>query len=152
MDFTQPTAVLEADLQRLMRAAAEAEQRREALERSSAAETRRLLLGIIEAVDAFERVFGSIAARPDEVTPQMRKWTANFRTVRKLLERALEEHGVAPIASVDGEFDPRFHMVGETRDGSGEPDGAILGELRRGYLWRGQVLRKAEVAVAKGAE
>jgi molecular chaperone GrpE len=68
------------------------------------------------------------------------------RMTRDQLVRALEEEDVRSIRE-DGEFDPELHQaVASVPDADGTP-GAIVDVVRRGYSWRGAVLRPARVRV-----
>ncbi len=116
--------------------------------RQQVSDTKRILLGIIDAIDAFERVFESIRAKEDQVTPQMKLWIGNFRTVLRLLSKVLADHGAFPIQNLEGGFDAHWHQAFETVGDSTEPDGTILQEIQKGYVWRDQILRKASVVVA----
>jgi molecular chaperone GrpE len=108
-----------------------------------------LLLDLLEVLDAFERVFDNIEPREAQADPQARIWVGNFRGVRKVLEGHLRKHGVARIESPDRTAVPGLHTVVETKENLDLADGTILEELKRGYLWRGEVLRKAEVVTVK---
>jgi molecular chaperone GrpE len=65
------------------------------------------------------------------------------------LERALRQHGLDPIPAAGQPFDPERMEAVEAVEGSGRPPGAVLDEVRRGYLWNGRVFRFAQVRVAK---
>jgi molecular chaperone GrpE len=65
------------------------------------------------------------------------------------VERALRQQGLEPIAAVGRPFDPERMEVLEVVADSGRPSGEVVGEVRRGYLWRGRVFRFAQVRVAK---
>jgi molecular chaperone GrpE len=65
------------------------------------------------------------------------------------VERALRQHGLEPIACLDGTFDPEQMEVVAVVADSGRPAGEVVAEVRRGYLWRGRVFRYAQVSVAK---
>jgi molecular chaperone GrpE len=66
------------------------------------------------------------------------------------VERALRQHGLQAIPTVGERFDPERMEVVEAVAESGRPSGAVLDEVRRGYLWNGRVFRYAQVRVAKG--
>ncbi|OGO07221.1 MAG: nucleotide exchange factor GrpE, partial [Chloroflexi bacterium RBG_13_60_13] len=85
--------------------------------------------------------------KEDQVTPQMRIWIGNFRTVRRLLDKVLIEQGITKIESLDRQFDPSWHRAAEVVADPSRPEGTIVEETTTGYLWRGEVLRKAEVVV-----
>jgi molecular chaperone GrpE (heat shock protein) len=112
-------------------------------------EFERHLSSLLDVLDGFERVFDNIRTREAGVTPTMKAWIANFRTVQRLLGRVLREQGVAPIETPTREFDPRWHTAAETVESSAFPPGTIVEEIKRGYIWRKQVLRKAEVVVVR---
>ncbi|HEX5272983.1 MAG TPA: nucleotide exchange factor GrpE [Gemmataceae bacterium] len=65
------------------------------------------------------------------------------------VERALRQQGLEPIPAVGQPFDPEKMEVLEVVSDSGRPPGEVVGEVRRGYLWRGRVFRFAQVRVAK---
>lgn len=65
------------------------------------------------------------------------------------VERALREQGLEPIPTVGHPFDPERMEVLEVVTDSGRPSGEVVGEVRRGYLWRDRVFRFAQVRVAK---
>ena len=113
---------------------------------------RKILLDLLEIIDAFERVFRSVRAKEAQVTPQMKIWVGNFRTVEKLLEKILIEQGVAKMENLDQTFDPHWHRVSELVSDPSKAEGTIADEVRSGYVWRGQVLRKAEVTVVGSPE
>jgi molecular chaperone GrpE len=68
--------------------------------------------------------------------------------VMKKLERLLEREGVSPIEAVGRFFDPYLHEAVQRVESSEHPDGMILEELRRGYLYKGRLLRASLVKVA----
>jgi molecular chaperone GrpE len=142
-------AVIEDDVRQLVRQLASA--RSELAEQGSAhaRELEGLLLSLLDVLDGFERVFANIRNREAEITPTMKAWIGNFRTVERILERVLQERGVTTIATPTREFDPRWHTAAETVIDGSLPAGAIVEEIKRGYVWRKQVLRKADVVVVR---
>jgi molecular chaperone GrpE len=59
---------------------------------------------------------------------------------------ALEKQGLERIDPLDAPFDPAFHEAVMHEHGDG--DGPVVSEvLRKGYAWKGQVLRAAMVKV-----
>lgn len=69
--------------------------------------------------------------------------------IMKKLERLLERVGVSPIEAVGRFFDPYLHEVVQRVESSEYPEGMILEELRRGYLYKGNLLRASLVKVAE---
>ena len=50
---------------------------------------------------------------------------------------------------MDRTFDPQWHKVAEIVVDETKPEGTIVEELKKGFLWRNQILRKAEVVVVR---
>ncbi|MDR2529211.1 MAG: nucleotide exchange factor GrpE [Synergistaceae bacterium] len=75
---------------------------------------------------------------------------AGVRMVRKQFLTVLENSGVTVIPTVGCAFDPSRHEAIETEfvEDTGQ-DGAVLGELLRGYQTPERVLRAAQVRVGR---
>lgn len=144
--------VIEQDIRTLMRQVAEARFALAVKEKETSDKTRGLLLSVLEVNDAFDRVFQNIHTKPDMVTPQMKIWIGNFRAVRLLAEKLVREQGVVKIENLDAGFDPRWHKVAGVVADLTKPEGAILEEVQKGYMWQNQVLRKSEVIVVRHSE
>lgn len=145
-------ARIEQDLRGLMRQLAETKFQMTEEQRQHGEEVRRLYLSVLEVLDALDRIFRSVRSKEDQVTPQMQKWLGNFRTARSLLEKTLTDRGVVRIENLDQGFDPHWHKVAQVVVDTARPEGTIIEEVQRGYVWRGQVLRKAEVNVVRHEE
>ena len=140
---------IEADLRALMREAATARAERTEDQRRHRDELRKVLLGLVQVLDAFARVAAAIDQKPDQVTPQMKIWLGNFRSVRRLVDKIVEEHGVARIDNLAAGFDPVWHTVAEVVADPAREDGAIVREVQPGYTWGAEVLRKSEVVTVR---
>ncbi len=143
---------LEDSLRTLLLRLAEAERALAEGRRQQEEEARLLLLEIVEVSDAFERLFAAADEMGDRVDAATRRWLRNFQTVYRLLQRLLQRHGVAEVETLDGMFDPAWHTVAEVVSDRERPDGAIVKVLRKGYGWRGQVLRPAEVVAVRNED
>ncbi len=64
------------------------------------------------------------------------------------VERALRQQDLEPIATEGEPFDPESMEVIEVV-ADDQRSGEVVGEVRRGYRWRGRVFRHAQVRVAK---
>jgi molecular chaperone GrpE len=62
--------------------------------------------------------------------------------------QVLQRHGVEAFESLEA-FDPARHEAVATRADAASEPGTILELVRRGYTWRGQVLRHAHVIVSR---
>lgn len=69
-------------------------------------------------------------------------------TVRQLQE-LLAKFGVEPMNPVGQAFDPTVHEAMLQVETTDHPDGQVIEELRKGYLFKRQVLRPSMVKVAR---
>ena len=79
----------------------------------------------------------------------------NFKTIKKRIDRLeelskmLDSEGVSPIEAEGKPFDPNIHEAVLEVESCTRPEGMILEELRRGYLYKGRVLKASMVKVAR---
>ena len=107
-----------------------------------------LISKVLALADDFDR---AIEARPPTIADD--PWVEGITAIDRKLRQLLESEGVSPIATAPGTpFYPREHEAVASVPGTDHPDGAIVGELRRGYRLRDRVLRPALVVVAAGAD
>ena len=71
-------------------------------------------------------------------------------TLRRL-DRMLADRRVTPIVTVGRPFAPAVARVVATRDDPSAAEGWVIAESRTGFEWDGELLRAAEVIVAKRA-
>ncbi|GAA2082233.1 hypothetical protein GCM10009801_41820 [Streptomyces albiaxialis] len=114
------------------------------------ARTERLLLGLVEVLDSFDRLLagsGDLAGSgggPGEVPAD------SVRALARQLERALGQEGLEPVGVSGERADPVRHHVVDVRHRAGAAEDEVLEVLRRGYRYRGQLLRPARVVIADG--
>jgi molecular chaperone GrpE len=123
------------------------------------------LRAALEAAFARRSWFGRLRARPyhdelvatlarDGLGPRRELLDAlieGYGLIQARLRRAMAAEQVDRINTVGGPVDPDRMTVIEVVDAPGLPPGEVVDEVRRGYLWRGRVLRYAEVRAARGA-
>lgn len=143
---------IEQHIRDLMRRVADEDSLRLEQEKQHTKKYKRLLLAIIEVIDAFDRIFDSIQKKQDHIDIGTKKWIGNFRTVRRLLNKVLDEEGIVNIETLDQVFDPRRHTVAEVINDPSKNDGTIVKEVLKGYMWHNRMLRKSEVIVAQNRE
>jgi molecular chaperone GrpE len=78
-------------------------------------------------------------------------WQEGLRLTLERLDQVLLARRVAPMKLEGRPFDPRFARVIATSAESSAPDGAVIEEVRAGFLWDDQVLQIADVIVSKSA-
>ncbi|MFO0877892.1 MAG: nucleotide exchange factor GrpE [Gemmataceae bacterium] len=112
--------------------------------RQSERQTRAAVLSLTEMAEAIDR-FCDDPTRA--VLPGT--WQEGLRVLQARARQCLSDHGIEVIACVGQPLDPRLHRVVEVIAAPG-PSETIVQQVRPGYLWRGQVLREAEVVTVSG--
>ncbi len=78
-------------------------------------------------------------------------WQEGLRMTLRRLDQVLAERRVIPTQSIGRPLDPRQARVVAVAAGKDAPDGTVVEEVRAGFLWDDQVLRTADVIVARAA-
>lgn len=141
-----------AGLRTLTARLVEAQEGRVKQDRAHRDELKQILLDVIEVDDAFERILKAAGDFEDKMERSTKRWIANFRAIRRQLQRVLSHHGVIEIETLDQTFDPRWHSVYELVRNPQESDETIVELVKRGYVWRNSVLRRAEVVVVRNTD
>lgn len=143
--------VIEQEVQNLMRKLAETEFSLSEQGQEYKAKTKNMLLALLEVMDAFERMFGIIESKKDQITEKTKRLVGNFRTIYRILQKILSKQAVSPIENLDKGFDPRWHKAVETISDPSKPNGTIVEERQTGYVWQNQILRETEVVVIRNS-
>jgi molecular chaperone GrpE len=101
-----------------------------------------LILDLLPILDDFERAFDSLPAELDE-----QNWTEGIKLIYNKLKTILEAQGLAEIKAKGEYFDPYFHEAAGQMEGE---EGIIIEEIRKGYKFRGKLLRPSMVMVGAG--
>jgi len=121
---------------------------REEIERERAdgdARRRLLFLALIEDVkDNLDRSLEGI--QEHQLDPAAARWFRKLRRMHRAVEELLARERVIQVTYE--RFVPQLMVVGGVRPRDDVPEGTVLEVVRCGYLWQGEVLRKAEVIVA----
>jgi molecular chaperone GrpE len=138
-------AAEKADLSdRLLRARAEFDnaRRRAERERSDFLQfaAMDLVREILPVLDDFERAL--------KVETADRDYAKGIELIYQRLFETLKKLGLEPIETEGKKFDPNQHEAVQRVQTEEAEDQAILGELQRGYNFRGKLLRPAWVRVA----
>jgi molecular chaperone GrpE len=105
-----------------------------------------LLGGMCLVVDHLE-----LALRSPATGEEARALARGVELTLSQLLALLRQEGVEQVAA-GGDFDPNLHEAVATLETSELPPGRIVDTLRKGYTWRGQVLRYAHVRVARAPQ
>ena len=133
----------------LQRSAADLEnnRRRTAIDRDQAASGARteVVVSLLPLLDNLERAFESAPAELAEDN-----WVRGVLGIRQQLRQYLDDLQLQSILPVGAEFDPATMEAVETVIDSSKKSGTVAAEVVKGYLYRGQVLRPAQVKVIQG--
>ena len=151
---TRPQSELEADLEALreqvMRAQADYQNLKRRVQSDYEAGLKRTLRPLVDelllVLDFLELALASPAGTPDA-----RNLATGVELTRAKLLQALEGIDVRPLV-VGERFDPALHEATETRNVESSEPGTILAVKRKGYTWKEQVIRPAQVVVAAGSD
>ena len=132
----------------LLRKTAELDNYRKRVDRERAAADEAaaadLISELLPILDNLER-----ALETDADTAAAAAYRTGVELIHKQLLDLLAKRQVVPIDTAGRDFDPHFHQA-VAHEASGEhAEGQIIGELQRGYLLAGRLLRPAMVRVAK---
>lgn len=108
----------------------------------------RLAAGLKPAVAAPRRWYERFPI-PKAKYPAAEAWQEGMRMTLRRVDRLLADQRIAAIEAVGHPFDPRHATAVATVGATGAADGIVVDEVRPGFLWQGELLRPAEVIVAR---
>lgn len=144
-----------ADLKdRMLRAMADAENTRRRAERdktdASQYAVTRFARDILSVADNLKRALEHYPAEARAATtPQVKAVIEGVEATERHLIATLERHGVKPIDTSSGRFDPNLHQAIAQVPGEGRPAGAIVNVVEPGYVIADRLLRPSMVTVAR---
>ena len=151
---SRPQSELEADLEALreqvMRAQADYQNLKRRVQSDYEAGLRRTLRPLVDEL-LLVLDFLELALATPATTPDARNLAAGVELTRAKLLQSLEGIDVRPIV-VGKRFDPALHEATESRQQASAAPGTILAVKRKGYSWKEQVIRPAQVVVAAGSD
>ncbi|NMP23001.1 nucleotide exchange factor GrpE [Sulfobacillus harzensis] len=104
----------------------------------------RLLTDLLPVFDNLER---AVKFMPSE--GEAKVWRVGVEMTLNGFMEALARLGVKPIEALGAPFDPRYHEAVQRVD-SADPEGTVVEELQRGFVWNDRVLRASMVKVSTG--
>lgn len=106
-----------------------------------------VLSEILPIVDACERALGSFP-EATETVEGLDQYRQGFQLLYKQLNDALSRIGVTAMEVRGEKFDPHLHEAVSREESDEYEENTIVEELQRGYLFKGRLLRPAQVKVA----
>jgi molecular chaperone GrpE len=118
---------------------------------------------LIDIIDVRDRLSAGLAAAPHERAPswwapwrrsasEPDPWREGLAMTLRRLDRVLADRRVTPIVTVGRPFSPAVARAVATRHDPSVAEGWVIAESRPGFEWDGELLRAAEVIVAKRAD
>lgn len=152
-DGDDPTAGLQADLDRFRDLALRSQADFENYKKRSAREKEdgikyantSLLERLLPIIDNFD--LGLSAARGEGETSPI---YAGMSLVLKQLNDFLTDQGLQPIEAVGQKFDPNLHEAIAHQPSAQVPEGVVIQQTRRGYRFKDRLLRPSSVIVSSG--
>lgn len=137
---------------RYMRTLAEVENYKKRVARERVEErafaAQEVVASLLPILDNLERALASTAGASEQGLDALRK---GVELVLKQFEDALRKQGVSPVETPLGQaFDPNVHQPLLQEAAPGQPEGAILEVLQKGYRLGDRLLRPSMVKVATG--
>jgi molecular chaperone GrpE len=77
-------------------------------------------------------------------------WREGMRMTLRRVDRLLANQRISAIETVGRPLDPRHAAAVATVEDASAAHGIVVEEVRPGFLWQGELLRPAEVIVARG--
>ena len=146
----EPGAVAQRDeyYDLLLRKTAEFDNYRKRVERERAAlasaAAADLLEELLPVVDNLER---ALEAQVDDGAAAA--YRSGVEMIHRQMLDLLRKRGATPIETAGEDFDPNVHQAIAHEESANHRAGEIIGEVRRGYMLGGRLLRAAMVRVAK---
>lgn len=103
---------------------------------------RDILLALLEVMDDFERALEHVKEVSDPVAEGLRMIHQRFNSL-------LQANGVTSFDSKGLPFDPTMHEALSVVETDQDESGTVYEDVRRGYLWNGELLRPTRVIVVR---
>lgn len=100
----------------------------------------RRLLGIVDSLE--------LAVAAGKKSRGKKSLLSGVEMTLKMLMRTLKEEGLEPIEAIGQPYDPSKHEAVEHAASQGEGEERVVEEVRRGFTFKGKVIRRSMVATS----
>ncbi|GEM_PF-4433427 len=142
-----PLDLVESRVRNLLIEQADVRERAERSKRKDDDARKALLLAVVGVKDATEAFLANARANAPDAAP-----TTYLGDVVDLIGRLLAANQVEEASALGREPDGRWHRVIEVVIDDSLPVGRVATEFVKAYLWKGDLLREGQVAVARHGE
>ena len=109
------------------------------------------LLELLEVIDSLERLLESFETNDTSSTEYYQRLHRVIGFIYRKLLNILAKQGIEPIETEEGQLlDIALCRVVSSLETTDLPNGSLVTLIKRGYFYKKNVLRSAEVIVAKG--
>ncbi len=133
---------------RMLRALAEVENDRKRLDREKKDYLRfaneGLVSELLPVLDNFDRALKTPSSSSEDDS-----YRQGVEMIYRQLKSVLEKQGLKEIKAEGQPFDPFFHEAVQEEETDEYPEGTVLEELQKGYLFQGRLLRPTVVKVSR---
>jgi molecular chaperone GrpE len=105
------------------------------------------LLPILDYLDL--AINHSVSYIDNDVSGNLKVFVDGVKMANNEFIKVLQNHGVKIIETENKEFDPNYHEVVEMVKDSVEPEGKIIEEKRKGYIYKDRLLRPSLICISK---
>lgn len=106
---------------------------------------RDLLLALLDVLDNLDRALAA-ARQPGGTVESL---LAGIEMIGRQFLAVLEAEGIEPIAALNQPFDPAIHEAVASWETPDVAEDTVTDEIRKGYMYRGEILRPARVRVGR---
>ena len=106
-----------------------------------------LVSELLPVLDNFERALSAIPHELEQFT-----WLQGIALIERHLRALLEREGLQTIEAAGTPFNPSFHEAIVEEESADVAPGTVIGEMQRGYMMHGRVIRPTLAKVSKAVE
>jgi len=110
---------------------------------------KKLILGIIDVVDSFERAEEGLIEKQLNKTEEGLKTMQRYKLVLKKLQNLLSIHGVTKLEFPENKLIIGFSKVIDTEPDSNKKNDEIISIVKNGYIKGKELIRDAEIIIVK---
>lgn len=109
-----------------------------------------LIRNLLPVIDAMQLAFRDIEKdKKENMDDENKKHIEGLKMIFENFIKILFDSGLKEIESINKKFDPQFHEAYMVESTDKFPDGTVIEEFQKGYMYKGIVLRTAKVKVSK---
>lgn len=110
---------------------------------------KKLVLGIIDVVDSFERSEKVLIEKQLDKTDDGFKTMQRYKLVLKKLQNLLSNHGVTKLEFPENKLIIGFSKVVDTEPDNDKSNDEIISIIKNGYIKGKEMIREAEIIIVK---